>query len=344
MIFPDLVFVDTSVFIAENFFTPGNRINTLRQLAIDKKITLVLSEITIKEVRKHVKSSVRESWRNFDKSCKALRNRPELDAWRKSTNEKIEEQLALGLFDEFLSSTGAKILDYSYCSDVEQVFTEYFEQQKPFAEGRKKDEFPDAFVLVSLERFATEKNEIIIVLSEDLDIKGYVSKKLKQVDYRQYISSKVAEGLALEELGRLLEDEKLSLEQKIQKEVDDYLDDFRLYLTCLNLTDVSFHTVKNVEVEINPKEYDVILVTERYIEVEIQPVVSFHVDVDYVNYEYAVYDREDGAWYGTEDDTYEVDGSTVVNATLRYYYGEKILGAYLDMTDLELSAIMDAIE
>lgn len=344
MIFPDLVFVDTSVFIAENFFAPGNRITTLRQLAIDKKVTLVFSEITIQEVRKHIKSSLRESWRNFDKSCKALRNHPEIDAWRKSTNEKEEVQRALGLFDEFLASTGATVLDYSYCSNVGQVFSEYFGQQKPFAEGMKKDEFPDAFVLVSLEKFSNEKHESIIVLSEDQDIKGYESKKLKQVDFRQYISSKVAEGLALEELAKLLEDEKQSLEQKIQKEVEDYLDDFRLYLTCLNLTDVSFHTVKSVEIDINPKEYDVILVTGRYIEVEIQPSVSFHVDVDYVNYEYAVYDREDGEWYGTEDDTYEVEGSTVVKATLRYYYAEKQLGAYLDMTDLELSAIMDAIE
>lgn len=150
MIFPDLVFVDTSVFIAENFFAPGNRINTLRQLAIDRKITLVLSEITKQEVRKHIKSSVRESWRNFDKSSKALRNRPEVDAWCKSSNEKEEVQYALGLFTEFLSSTGAMVLDYSYCSNVEKVFTDYFEQQKPFAEGMKKDEFLYAFVLVSL--------------------------------------------------------------------------------------------------------------------------------------------------------------------------------------------------
>ena len=93
-----------------------------------------------------------------------------------------------------------------------------------------------------------------------------------------------------------------------------------------------------------PKEYDIILVTGRYIEVEIQPAVSFHVDVDYVNYEYAFYDREDGEWYGTENDTYEVEGSTVVKATLRYYYGEKMVGAYLDMIDIEMSSIMDAIE
>lgn len=73
------------------------------------------------------------------------------------------------------------------------------------------------------------------------------------------------------ELANLLEDEKQSLELKIQNEVENYLDDFRLYLTCLNLTDVSFHTVKNVEVEVDPKEYDIILVTGRFIEVEINP-------------------------------------------------------------------------
>ena len=64
----------------------------------------------------------------------------------------------------------------------------------------------------------------------------------------------------------------------------------------------------------------------------------------YVNYEYAVHNREDGIWYGTEDDTYEVEGATVLKAMLRYNYGEKELGAYLDMTNIELSSIMDAIE
>lgn len=105
-------------------------------------------------------------------------------------------------------------------------------------------------------KVCNEKHQSIIVLSEDPDIKGYASKQLKQVDYRQYISNKVAEGVALEELAKLLEDEKQSLGHKNQKEVEDYLDDFRLYLTCLNLTDVSFHTVKNVDAEIDPKEYD----------------------------------------------------------------------------------------
>ncbi len=38
MLILDVVFVDTSVFIAENFFANGNRINSLCKLAKERKI------------------------------------------------------------------------------------------------------------------------------------------------------------------------------------------------------------------------------------------------------------------------------------------------------------------
>ena len=88
MLTPDIVFIDTSVFIAENYFASGNRIHTLMQLAEEGKINLVLSEITVQEVRKHIIPSTRDAWKQFDKVCKVFRNREEIDKWRKSTNDK----------------------------------------------------------------------------------------------------------------------------------------------------------------------------------------------------------------------------------------------------------------
>ena len=99
---PDTVFIDTSVFIAENYFAPGNRIHTLERLAEGGKIKLVLSEITIQEVRKHIVSQVRDSWKQFDKVCKVLRNREEIDKWRKSTNDKKEIDHYLSKMDDSL--------------------------------------------------------------------------------------------------------------------------------------------------------------------------------------------------------------------------------------------------
>ena len=111
MLTPDIVFIATSVFIAENYFASGNRIHTLMQLAEEGKINLVLSEITVQEVRKHIISSTRDAWKQFDKVCKVFRNREEIDKWRKSTNDKKEIDYYLSKLDAFVKSPNIKILD-----------------------------------------------------------------------------------------------------------------------------------------------------------------------------------------------------------------------------------------
>lgn len=345
MLTPDIVFIDTSVFIAENYFAPGNRIHTLIRLAEEGKINLVLSEITVQEVRKHIKSSVRDAWKQFDKVCKVFRNREEIDTWRKSTNDKKEIDYYLSKLDNLLKSPNVEVLDYSYCSDTAQVFTAYFNRQKPFGEGMKKDEFPDAFVLAALEKYAAEIKHNIIVLSQDPDMVGYKSEDISCQDSGEYVSKKLAEGHALSALDQKLKEEKVSLEEEIKKQVADYLDDFRLYLTCLRLMDVSDHSVREVEVDLDTNNYEVLSINDECIELELHPDVAFTVDVDYVNYDYAQYDREDGVWYGTENEVYEVNGSTEISLVLRFFYhADDNMDPELEFADLEMAALMDVIE
>ena len=135
----------------------------------------------------------------------------------------------------------------------------------------------------------------------------------------------------------------MTLEQELKDAAVDYLDDFRLYQTLLDVAEVTYHSVNEVEVEINEVEYEVISVNDQYIEVEIQPEVKFKVEVDYVNYDYAVYDKEDGQWYGTEDDTYVVYSSAFIPTILRYYYGHQQMVNHLEIDDIDLSPLSDAI-
>ena len=335
MLLPDIVFVDTSVFIAENFFAPDNRINAVAKLAKEKKIRLVMPEITRQEVYKHIKSAVRQSWKAFNKDSRIFRNNFDVDNWRKGTNEKVETDRILGLFKKFLAETHTRILDYSYCTNAEKVFTNYFQHFKPFGEGQKKDEFPDAFVLTSLEKYSEEQRQRVVVLSTDSDMNEYESKRLVNEEYGRYISKKVAEGIALDEMTRLLCDDKPSLIREIRDAATDYLDDFRLYLTRLNLTEVSYHSVNEVDVEFNESDYEIISVNDNYFELEIEPEITFKVDVDYVNYD---------CGYGTEDENYEVNGSTTARATLRYYLGRNSRRPYLEIDDMDLSSLSDAIE
>lgn len=344
MVFPDIVFIDTSIYEAENFFAPGNRINSLKQLAAEGKIKLVTTEITIQETRNHIISKVRESWNAFDKDSVIFRNHPEIDSWRKATDKKKEIEYVLSLFKEFLANSKTKVLDYNYCTSVEKVFSDYFEKKKPFGEGKKKDEFPDAFVLTSLEKYSSEVHQRVIVLSNDSDMSEYESKSLRHEDFRRYVSTKVAEGVALDRVAKKLEEEKMFLEPKIKDAVVDYLDDFRLYLTLLNLTEVSYHSIEQVIVVIDEDDYEVLSVKEDAVEIEIQPEVRFKVNVDYVNYDFATYDREDGKWYNTEDETYEVDSEALIRVTLQYHTGSQGGIDHLDIEDMDLTPLSDAIK
>ena len=209
----------------------------------------------------------------------------------------------------------------------------------------KKDEFPDAFALAALEKYAGEIKHSIIVLSQDPDMAGYESETISCQDCGEYVSKKLAEGYALSALDEKLSEEKTSLKEDIKKQVADYLDDFRLYLTCLRLMDVSDHSVREVEVELDTDNYEVLRIDDECIELELHPEVAFTVDVDYVDYDYAQYDREDGVWYGTENGVYEVNGSTEIRLVLRYHYqGNDETEPELEIADLDMAALMDVIE
>ena len=341
----ETVFLDTSIFKAENYFAPDNRIHTLSDLARKGKIHLVMSTITCQEVRKHIKSDIRAAWKAFDHEIRPLRNNPDLDAWRKSTNEKQEIDAALKLFDDFLAEAAVTVLDYSYCSDVEIVFNQYFGRRKPFGDGMKKDEFPDAFVLAALEKYAIEKHSTIVVLSQDSDISGYESARLRHEDYRQYVSDKLKEGAALEALNVRLVQDKEYLESCVQKEAFEYLDDFRIYMSYLNHLDVTGHDVKKVSVEINAANYEVIAIHPNYIEIELLSDVDFIVAVDYHDFDTATYDSEDRRWYGVEDGTYEINATATVPLTLKYFFMKKAGdNDALDIVNIGLEVLMDVIE
>lgn len=344
MINRDIVFIDTSVFIAENYFSPGNRIHALFKLAKAGKIRIVMPEITRREIHKHIRSAIRESWKVFNQQCKVLRNNSDIDTWRINTTEKKEVDKIISMFEKLIEESFSIKLNFSYCSNSEKVFNAFFEGQKPFGEGAKKDEFPDAFVLTSLEKYSSEINRQITVLSCDGDMNCYTSSQLVHEDYKQFVSRKLAEGVFLEEMVKRLQDEKEFLEERIRDESKEFLSDYRLYEAGFNLQDVSYFSVNMVSVDLNEDRYEVTNITDYFIEIEIQPTFSFLVDIEYVNYDFAVYDKEDGKWYGTEEESFSVDSSANVRVTLQYYLSKTKENDNLEIKDIDLLPIIDAIK
>jgi hypothetical protein len=56
--------------------------------------------------------------------------------------------------------------------DAEEIFRHYFEQEPPFQDGKKKDEFPDAFSLAAVESVLNLGEECYVV-SEDGDLRAF---------------------------------------------------------------------------------------------------------------------------------------------------------------------------
>ena len=160
----DIVFVDTSIFIAENYFAPNNRISSLLALAEKGVISLVSTEITNNEVLRRFKDEVSSAWCTMRNNHKALvcfdNTRP---LFYKETKKQLLKQCEDN-FRRYIDKSSLFSIGYEYCGEVKLIFEKYFKAEKPFNEGKKKHEFPDAFVLQMLEQYCKRNSLKKIIL------------------------------------------------------------------------------------------------------------------------------------------------------------------------------------
>ncbi|MCH2276002.1 PIN domain-containing protein [Thalassospira sp.] len=135
-------------------------------------IKVLISEIVEKEIKSHIASSAEITRKAVNKSLQdhAKRWQFEFD------NEKIEKELSLNSdpketanlqFDKFLSSVKGEIVPALNAS-TNDLIKRYFENKPPFEENaKKKNEFPDAFALLSLESAAKNGKNLILCISSD---------------------------------------------------------------------------------------------------------------------------------------------------------------------------------
>ena len=172
--------IDTNIFIKNNSDFLGIRSSTLplffEQLR-SKGITLLQSDILDQEVKKHIEDStlvrqVLDLKKNLRENEKLLKY---YEIESKLPIDKIN--IAQDLYSAYKNNyTSAITLHYA---DPKEVFNRYFSSMPPFSEtGKKKYEFPDAFVLSSIISYLQEHSESrLLLISDDKDwentIKGF---------------------------------------------------------------------------------------------------------------------------------------------------------------------------
>lgn len=289
----DFVFVDTSVFCKANYFVKDGTISHLFQLHDKGRILLLMPTITKREVQKNYRQDLVEQ---FDKLSR-LHKLKNIEAYNLPVMNK----------DDICKEVNCKIsemmnhvceLDYSYCQDVESIFEKYFEREYPFAGKGKEKEFPDAFVLQALEKYAAD-NQIkkVIVLSEDGDMTDYQSPVLDtSEDYKMYLSRKLKEDADLSGFEEALNDSLPNLERQINLMVEALLTNPGTYQEVINLNEVSDVSLNGFEVILNSKDYYITSINEHSIDIDLHAKVDFSVCVEYLDLESSYYDREYDQW------------------------------------------------
>lgn len=310
----DVVFIDTSVFKANNYFSSTSKINKLAELASKGRISVVLTSITKAEIIQHLTKDIENARKSVKKKDnEVLRNIKGTDEYFSALDKVDAEKTAIEMVNTFVKRSGAYVIGLEYCKDIEGIFKKYFKQEFPFSEKKQK-EFPDAFALAALEGYNQSRQYKMIVLSTDSDMQNYESDELYAVDFKKYISEKMSEDVDLSSLYEELSGNSDRLKDKLEGEIVDYLDDVSLFYDKIQNGDIHYVSVYDVRVDFNAEGVYINESNDKSIEFELEIHVNYRVGISYDDYTNATYDNEDKEWYGTEDthEDFDETGSTVV--------------------------------
>ena len=310
----DVVFIDTSVFKANNYFSSTSKINKLAELASKGRISVVLTSITKAEIIQHLTKDIENARKSVKKKDnEVLRNIKGTDEYFSALDKVDAEKTAIEMVNTFVKRSGAYVIGLEYCKDIEGIFKKYFKQEFPFSEKKQK-EFPDAFALAALEGYNQSRQYKMIVLSTDSDMQNYESDELYAVDFKKYISEKMSEDVDLSSLYEEMSGNSDRLKDKLESEIVDYLDDVSLFYDKIQNGDIHYVSVYDVRVDFNAEDVYINESNDKSIEFELEIHVNYRVGISYDDYTNATYDNEDKEWCGTEDthEDFDETGSTVV--------------------------------
>jgi hypothetical protein len=167
---PYAIFLDTQVFEAASFNFKMTALVSLVEQVQKGTVRLILTDITVREVKARIEKVVAaqlEGITKFKRNARVLRSSalPEAKAVLDLDEQKVVADLHQQ-FDEFLRESKSEIIDTS-ALPAGPVFEQYFAGKPPFGSGDKKSEFPDAFVVEALGKWAKENGALFVISGDE---------------------------------------------------------------------------------------------------------------------------------------------------------------------------------
>lgn len=168
------VFIDTQVFRQARFAVSNPSFAKLRQLCEERKLTLLSTEITRREIDANIFVVASEIQKTLRKAADIIASlhQPKIFVFGIPANKLTEDDLVKALtkqVNDFFEKCQVEQVELPRTA-LPTVLDLYFKRQPPFGDDKNKAEFPDAFVLEALKSKAGINNECVYVVSGDAGV------------------------------------------------------------------------------------------------------------------------------------------------------------------------------
>ncbi|MEX0143839.1 DUF4935 domain-containing protein [Massilia sp. LMS1-1-1.1] len=227
--------IDTTVFDDSGMRLDRGLFSQLQQFG-RHPAKLVISEIVLREISRHLTSSITTKKERFGRDMVDAADFVGFDqVYVQEVKDKFHElpsssDLCEMQVEKFLHESKAIVVSADDHINVSDVLRCYFNANPPFhRENLKKSEFPDAIALLSLAGWATDEGTELVVVSRDADWATFCEESDKL-----HLVTDLATALALfqtpdeavksviEELRGMLNDPESEIFSQIEEEIRDF--------------------------------------------------------------------------------------------------------------------------
>ena len=162
-------------------------------------IQMIFSDVIHNEAKKHLAINISGAKSNVERAIKSAKKHLQIPekqiaiAQKALTLDCEASDLAEGRLREYYERLNAEIVSSGEYLDTDILMEKYFKTQAPFeVKKEKKNEFPDAIALISLEAWAKENETKILVVSNDKGWKGF-SEQSRWIFVKDNLAEAIAE-------------------------------------------------------------------------------------------------------------------------------------------------------
>lgn len=205
-------------------------------------VTLLITDIVKSELVKHMEKMAIDAQSALKKALNQVGNGWQIsNADRQAVKnllyqERTPQSCATGRYQSFAERTGLVQIDAHAYVGIDELMQRYFGARPPFSSKKedKKNEFPDALALISLEKWATENKTQIVVVSRDGDWISFCNESERLIvvdDFAKALSFFHAEASVAANVltGKLRNGELPNFIRSLKSRIEQYVDNIDFF-------------------------------------------------------------------------------------------------------------------